>query len=70
VSGVDLSLSINETVPIDSNGVSLFLKHLNEAKFWDLPSHEQTDKIGLDGAVWVIEGVESAEISCSNMLVT
>lgn len=45
------------TVPEDQ--VSDFLKHLNQAHFWEMPSESQHR--GLDGAEWVIEGVQEGK---------
>jgi hypothetical protein len=45
------------TVPEDR--VSDFLKHLNRARFWEMPPESQHR--GFDGAEWILEGVQDGK---------
>ena len=51
-------LTTNETVPLMRSEVDNFLEQMNRAKFWQQPTREKTDAIGLDGAQWIFEGVK------------
>src|SRR5262245_57942636 len=51
----------NENVPVSKRDVDTFLKVLREANFWQLPAVEKSDRMGLDGAQWVIEGTKSGK---------
>ena len=46
----------NQEISISREEVSKFLKELNEMKFWNLSFKDE--KIGMDGARWVIEGIK------------
>ena len=48
----------NENVPVTKEDVDNFLRMIQKARFWQLPTTEDTDRMGLDGAQWVFEGAK------------
>jgi hypothetical protein len=50
-------LIIDRTTSLSPSQVSIFLKALDKADFWNMPS--KGGKMGNDGAQWIIEGVKN-----------
>ena len=53
------TLAQNRTKDIPKEVVESFLAHVEEVKYWSLPTRELSDQniVNLDGAEWVLEGV-------------
>lgn len=51
----------NKTVVLDANTTSWFLGRLMESDYWNLPTLERKDTVGVDGAQWVIEAVKDGK---------
>jgi len=51
----------NQTKKISKEVVDAFLAHVEEEKYWSLPTRETQDPnvVNLDGAQWVLEGVRN-----------
>jgi hypothetical protein len=49
----------DESVPVNQEQVPKFFSALKQADFWHMPTEEP--RRGLDGAEWILEGVQSGE---------
>jgi len=46
---------------LTGNRTQSFLRELESAGFWDLPTRQATDEIVLDGADWILEGMKNGQ---------
>jgi hypothetical protein len=49
----------SKTISISQQQVTNFLHLLDKANFWHLPARDE--RVGLDGAIWIIEGVKDGK---------
>ncbi len=42
---------------LDNSDVTDFLTMIEKESFWNIPTVEETDEYGLDGAQWIVEGL-------------
>ncbi len=54
-------LILNKTRKISAEQTRWFLDRLDELGFWQLPTYEKSDTIGVDGAQWILEGVKDGK---------
>jgi hypothetical protein len=53
-------LILNETSHLSRQAVEEFLMRLKELEFWQRPTIDESGGIGIDGAQWVLEGVQDS----------
>jgi hypothetical protein len=53
-------LILNETSRLSNQDVDGFLLQLMELEFWDKPTIDESGGAGIDGAQWVLEGVQNS----------
>lgn len=56
--GESKRLSLDKERQLSKDDVASFLQRITESGFWELPSRD--DRIGFDGARWILEGVQGA----------
>lgn len=52
-------LVLDKVIELDSEQTEKLTNQLNELKFWELPT--KIDRMGVDGAQWVMEGIKDGE---------
>jgi hypothetical protein len=48
---------LNRNIKVPKDAVDLFLQLLQKADFWNLPTEQESNVVGKDGAQWIMEGV-------------
>lgn len=54
-------LETDSTVPVTPENVANFSATLAKADFWNMQPDEPRRGLGLDGAEWILEGVQNGE---------
>ncbi len=48
---------LNRNIKVPKDAVDHFLQLLQKADFWNLPTEQASNVVGVDGAQWIMEGV-------------
>jgi hypothetical protein len=54
-------LIVNKSRKMSVEETSSFVDRIEELGFWQLPTYEKSDVIGVDGAQWILEGVKGGK---------
>jgi hypothetical protein len=54
-------LIVNKSRKMSAEETSWFVDRIDELGFWQLPTYEKSDEIGVDGAQWILEGVKDGK---------
>ncbi|HTC65260.1 MAG TPA: hypothetical protein VK709_20635 [Candidatus Saccharimonadales bacterium] len=54
-------LIMNKTRRMSAQETSWFVNRIDELGFWQMPTIEKTDTIGVDGSQWILEGVKNGK---------
>jgi hypothetical protein len=54
-------LIVNKTRKMSVDQTNWFLYVIDQLGFWQLPTHDKSDVMGLDGSQWILEGVKDGK---------
>ena len=51
----------NRKIKVEKESVDHFLELLSKAEFWNLPTEQETNGVGCDGAQWIMEATKKGQ---------